>query len=129
MKLSSSFTTANPNNTFTIDNLIFDHDCIYDSQNYNYIFVQVPTVTNLYLPDDSRCYKTINCKPINIHNLDGSIHNDAANSNQLDLQLIKSIEYKNNTTHVNCIHYYSSLPALESLNMPDTVEYIGATCF
>lgn len=128
LKLSSSFTTANPNNTFTINNLIFDHDCIYDTQSYN-IFNQIPVVTNLYLPDDSRCYRAINCKPINIHNLDGSIHNDAANSNQLDLQLLKSIEYKNNTTHINCIHYSGSLPILESLNMPDTVEYIGATSF
>jgi hypothetical protein len=89
----------------------------------------MPTVTNLYLPDDSRCYKTINCKPINIHNLDGSIHNDAVSRTPLDLQLLKSIEYKNNTTHVNGIYYYGSLPALESLNMPDTVEYIGATSF
>jgi hypothetical protein len=128
LKLYSSFTTANSNNTFTIDNLIFDHDCIYDSQSYNYIFAQVPTVTNLYLPDDSRCYKTINCKPINIHNLDGSIHNDATN-NQLDSQLLKSITYKENTTHVNGIHYYGSLPVLESLNMPNTVEYIGNGCF
>ena len=129
LKLSSSFNTQNPNNnTFTIDNLIFDHDCIYDTQTYN-IFNQIPVVTNLYLPDDSRCYKAINCKPINIHNLDGSLHNDAANTNQLDLQLVKSIEYKNNTTHVNGIHYYSSLPVLESINIPNTVEYIGTSCF
>jgi hypothetical protein len=129
LKLYSSFNTQNPNNnTFTIDNLIFDHDCIYDPQIYN-IFNQIPVVTNLYLPDDSRCYRAIDCKPINIHNLDGSIHNEAANSNQLDLQLLKNIEYKNNTTHVNSIHYSGSLPVLESLNMPDTVEYIGATSF
>jgi hypothetical protein len=129
LKLSSSFNTANSNNnTFTIDNLIFDHDCIYDNQNYSGIFNQMPTVTNLYLPDNSRCYNTINCKPINIHNLDGSIHNDAAR-HRLDLQLLKSIEYKNNTTHVNCIHYNVSMPVLESINMPDTVEYIGNTCF
>jgi len=128
LKLSSSFNTQNPNNnTFTIDNLIFDHDCIYDPQIYT-IFNQIPIVTNLYLPDDSRCYKPINCKPINIHNLDGSIHNDATN-NQLDSQLLKSITYKENTTHVNGIHYYSSLPVLESLNMPNTVEYIGTACF
>lgn len=131
LKLSSSFNTAdtNNNNTFTIDNLIFDHDYIYDAQSYNSIFNQMPTVTNLYLPDDSRCYKTINCKPINIHNLDGSIHNDAVSRTPLDLQLLKSIEYKNNTTHVNGIYYYGSLPALESINIPDTVEYIGNNCF
>ena len=89
----------------------------------------MPTVTNLYLPDDSRCYKTIDCKPINIHNLDGSIHDDAVNRTPLDLQLLKSIEYKNNATHVNGIYYYGSMPVLESINMPDTVEYIGNNCF
>jgi hypothetical protein len=78
----------------------------------------------LYLPDNTERYRYINCKPIHLYNVDGSI-NDSAKYHSITTTEIKSIEYKNNTTHINQFHGSYMLSNLEEVTIPNAVEFIG----
>ena len=85
----------------------------------------MPTVNNLYLPDNQNSDLRINCCPTNVKNVTGGTMKYMF-ANFINMQSVKSIEYMDN---IKTVFPFGNggieLSNVEDVSIPNTVEYIG----